>query len=214
MPVSTEPEFSRFAVGLTGGIGSGKSAVAEMLGHRGAAIIDTDQIAHALTAPGGAAMPRIAATFGANFVTSDGALDRAAMRERVFTDPEAKRQLEAILHPMISEQTRAEARRAHGDYLVIVVPLLVESGRWKDRVQRVLVVDCSEALQIERVMRRSQLSANQVRAIMAAQATREQRLAAADDVILNEQALSALEAPVEALHQRYRALAAIQERRT
>ncbi len=214
MPVSTEPEFSRFAVGLTGGIGSGKSAVAEMLGHRGAAIIDTDQIAHALTAPGGAAMPRIAATFGDSFVTSDGALDRAAMRERVFTDPEAKRQLEAILHPMISEQTRAEARRAHGDYLVFVVPLLVESGRWKDRVQRVLVVDCSEALQIERVMRRSQLSANQVRAIMAAQATREQRLAAADDVILNEQALSALEAPVEALHQRYRALAAIQERRT
>ncbi len=214
MPVSTEPEFSRFAVGLTGGIGSGKSAVAEMLGHRGAAIIDTDQIAHALTAPGGAAMPRIAATFGDNFVTSDGALNRAAMRERVFTDPEAKRQLEAILHPMISEQTRAEARRAHGDYLVFVVPLLVESGRWKDRVQRVLVVDCSEALQIERVMRRSQLSANQVRAIMAAQATREQRLAAADDVILNEQALSALEAPVEALHQRYRALAAIQERRT
>lgn len=208
MSTNTEPALQRFSIGLTGGIGSGKSAVADMLARRGAAIIDTDQIAHALTAPGGAAMPQIAASFGDNFLTSEGALNRAAMRERVFSDPEAKRRLEAILHPLISQQTRAEAERAQGAYLVFVVPLLVESGRWKDRVDRVLVVDCPEALQVERVMHRSQLTAEQVRAIMAAQASREQRLAVADDVIVNDQPLPALEQAVEALHQRYLALAA------
>lgn len=208
MSTNTEPASQRFSIGLTGGIGSGKSAVADMLARRGAAIIDTDQIAHALTAPGGAAMPQIAASFGDNFLTSEGALNRAAMRERVFSDPEAKRRLEAILHPLISQQTRAEAERAQGAYLVFVVPLLVESGRWKDRVDRVLVVDCPEALQVERVMHRSQLTAEQVRAIMAAQASREQRLAVADDVIVNDQPLPALEQAVEALHQRYLALAA------
>ena len=208
MSTNTEPALQRFSIGLTGGIGSGKSAVADMLARRGAAIIDTDQIAHALTAPGGAAMPQIAASFGDNFLTSEGALNRAAMRERVFSDPEAKRRLEAILHPLISQQTRAEAERAQGAYLVFVVPLLVESGRWKDRVDRVLAVDCPEALQVERVMHRSQLTAEQVRAIMAAQASREQRLAVADDVIVNDQPLPALEQAVEALHQRYLALAA------
>lgn len=204
----TEKAFNRFSVGLTGGIGSGKSAVADLLGKRGAAIIDTDQIAHALTAPGGAAMPSIAEQFGNNFLTSDGALDRVAMRERVFSDAAAKRQLEAILHPLIRQQTRVEAERVSGSYLVFVVPLLVESGRWKDTVDRVLVVDCSEALQIERVMRRSRLSAEQVRAIMATQASREARLAVADDVIVNDRALETLEQSVAALHQRYLALAA------
>lgn len=201
--------FPRFSVGLTGGIGSGKSAVADMLGARGAAIIDTDQISHALTAPGGAAMPEIARLFGNNFLTSEGALNRAAMRERVFSDPDAKRQLEAILHPLIAEQTSAQALTAKGDYLVFVVPLLVESGRWKDRVDRVLVVDCSEALQIERVMRRNQLSAEQVERIMASQASRAARRAVADDVIVNEQPLDALDAEVERLHQRYLSLAQV-----
>jgi dephospho-CoA kinase len=175
----TEKAFNRFSVGLTGGIGSGKSAVADLLAQQGAAIIDTDQIAHALTAPGGAAIRPIAEQFGDGFLTPEGALDRAAMRERVFSDAAAKRQLEAILHPLIRQQTRIEAERVPGSYLVFVVPLLVESGRWKDSVDRVLVVDCSEALQLERVMRRSQLSAEQVRAIMATQASREARLAAA-----------------------------------
>ena len=203
----TEKAFNRFSVGLTGGIGSGKSAVADLLAQQGAAIIDTDQIAHSLTAPGGAAMPPIAEQFGDSFLTPEGALDRAAMRERVFSDAAAKRQLEAILHPLIRQQTRIEAERVPGSYLVFVVPLLVESGRWKDSVDRVLVVDCSEALQLERVMRRSQLSAEQVRAIMATQASREARLAAADDVIVNDQALDTLEQAVVALHQRYLALA-------
>ncbi len=129
------------------------------------------------------------------------------MRERVFSDPAAKRQLEAILHPLIGQQTAIQADRTPGSYLVFVVPLLVESGRWKDRVDRVLVVDCSEALQLERVMRRSQLTGEQVRAIMATQASREQRLAVADDVIINDQGLDALEPTVAALHQRYLALA-------
>jgi dephospho-CoA kinase len=203
----TEKAFNRFSVGLTGGIGSGKSAVADLLAQQGAAIIDTDQIAHALTAPGGAAIRPIAEQFGDSFLTPEGALDRAAMRERVFSDAAAKRQLEAILHPLIRQQTRIEAERVPGSYLVFVVPLLVESGRWKDSVDRVLVVDCSEALQLERVMRRSQLSAEQVRAIMATQASREARLAVADDVIVNDQALDTLEQAVVALHQRYLALA-------
>jgi len=203
----TEKAFNRFSVGLTGGIGSGKSAVADLLAQQGAAIIDTDQIAHALTAPGGAAIRPIAEQFGDSFLTPEGALDRAAMRERVFSDAAAKRQLEAILHPLIRQQTRIEAERVPGSYLVFVVPLLVESGRWKDSVDRVLVVDCSEALQLERVMRRSQLSAEQVRAIMATQASREARLAVADDVIVNDQALDTLKQAVVALHQRYLALA-------
>ncbi len=203
----TEKAFNRFSVGLTGGIGSGKSAVADLLAQQGAAIIDTDQIAHALTAPGGVAIRPIAEQFGDGFLTPEGALDRAAMRERVFSDAAAKRQLEAILHPLIRQQTRIEAERVPGSYLVFVVPLLVESGRWKDSVDRVLVVDCSEALQLERVMRRSQLSAEQVRAIMATQASREARLAVADDVIVNDQALDTLEQAVVALHQRYLALA-------
>lgn len=205
----TEKLVERFSVGLTGGIGSGKSAVAEILGRLGASIIDTDQIAHALTASGGAAMSQIAHVFGNSFLTADGALNRAAMRERVFSDPVAKRELEALLHPLIGQQTLLQAQGAQGVYLVFVVPLLVESDRWRNRVDRVLVVDCSEAQQVERVMRRSQLSEEQVRAIMANQATRAQRLAVADDVILNEGTLSELEKTVGALHQRYLSLAAI-----
>lgn len=198
----------KFSIGLTGGIGSGKSLVADLFAARGAAIVDTDLIAHALTAPGGAAMAAIRDAFGAAFLTADGALNRAAMRERVFSDPEAKRQLEGILHPLIGAQTEQAAESAQGPYLVFVVPLLVESGRWKERVDRVLVVDCPESLQVERVMRRNALSAAQVESIMAAQATRAQRLAAADDVIVNDGERAAVEAAVERLDAGYRLLAA------
>lgn len=197
----------KFSIGLTGGIGSGKSLVADLFAARGAALIDTDLIAHSLTTAEGRAMPAIRAAFGDSFLTANGALDRAAMRQRVFSDPVAKRQLEAILHPLIGEETEAAATVASGSYLIFVVPLLVESGRWRQRVDRILVVDCSEALQLERVMQRNQLAAQQVQAIMDAQASRADRLAAADDVIINDAGTAALEVEVERLHQQYLALA-------
>ena len=200
-------KFTQFSVGLTGGIGSGKSAVATLLGELGASIIDTDAISHSLTAAGGAAMPDIATLFGNKYLTSDGALDRAAMRELVFSDQAARRQLESVLHPLIAQKTLAEAKQANGLYVIFVVPLLVESARWKDRVDRILVVDCSETLQIERVTRRNNLTAAQVQAIMATQVSRTQRLAAANDVVVNETSLEALRTEVERLHQRYLKLA-------
>ncbi len=199
---------TRFAVGLTGGIGSGKSMVADLFAARGVAVIDTDQIAHSLTAPAGAAMPAIRAAFGPGFVTPEGALDRRAMRDKVFANPAARHQLEAILHPMITSHAEAAANLAAGPYLLFVVPLLVQSGRWKERVDRVLVVDCSEEEQAARVMRRNGLPRAQVEAIMAAQSPRAARLAAADDVIVNDRTPAALDAEVERLHASYMALAA------
>lgn len=200
-------KFTQFSVGLTGGIGSGKSAVATLLGELGASIIDTDAISHSLTAAGGDAMPAIATLFGNKYLTPDGALDRAAMRELVFSDQAARRQLESVLHPLIAQKTLVEANQARGLYLIFVVPLLVESGRWKDRVDRILVVDCSEDLQIQRVMRRNKMTAPQVQAIMATQVNRTQRLAAATDIVVNETSLEALREEVEQLHQRYLGLA-------
>ena len=200
--------FNKFSVGLTGGIGSGKSLVADQFATLGAAVIDTDLIAHQLTGAGGAAMPAIRETFGDSFLTSEGALDRAAMRTHVFSDPAARKQLEAILHPMIAMQTRAQAQAATGDYLMFVVPLLTESGKWKNRVDRVLVVDCPESLQISRVMQRNQLSADTVQAIMNTQATRAARLAIADDVIVNDGSLAIVTDAVLRLHEQYRTLAA------
>lgn len=200
--------FDRFSVGLTGGIGSGKSLVADAFARLGAAIIDTDQIAHQLTGAHGAAMPALREAFGDAFLTSDGALDRAAMRAKVFSDAKARHRLEAILHPMIAEQTHAQAASARGDYLMFVVPLLTESGKWKDRVDRVLVVDCPESLQLARVMQRSQLTAEAVQAIMATQASRAARLAIADDVIVNDGEIKAVIEDVHTLHHRYQALAA------
>ncbi|HTN66079.1 MAG TPA: dephospho-CoA kinase [Burkholderiaceae bacterium] len=192
-----------FVVGLTGGIGSGKSMVADLFAQRGAAIIDTDQIAHQLTQADGAAMAAIRAAFGAEFVSANGAMDRVKMRQRVFSDGAAKKQLEAILHPLIQSECERAASSARGSYLIFVVPLLVESGRWSQRVARVLVVDCPEAMQVERVMRRNSLDAAQVQAIMAAQATRAARLAAADDVITNDGEPAALIPQVERLHALY-----------
>lgn len=196
-----------FSVGLTGGIGSGKTTVANMFAARGAAIIDTDQIAHELTMPTGIAMPAIARQFGTEFVAPDGSLNRARMRARVFADPAEKNRLEAILHPLIQSECDRAAQQAQGAYLMFVVPLLVESGYWKKRVSRVLVVDCPEPLQVQRVMARSGLEEAQVRAIMAVQATRAQRLAAADDIVSNEGDAAALAPQIDRLHALYCSLA-------
>lgn len=197
-----------FTVGLTGGIGCGKTTVADQFAARGASVIDTDQIAHALTAPHGAAMPALLAEFGDEFATAEGALDRARMRNLVFTDPGARTRLEAILHPKIREATIAAAAIATGPYVMFVVPLLIESGTWAGRVSRILVIDCPEELQVQRVMARSSLPEAQVRAIMAAQASRQQRLDAADDVILNDDGMELLAPQVERAHAFYLAQAA------
>lgn len=197
--MSTRP----FVVGLTGGIGSGKSAVADRFATLGAAVVDTDRIAHALTAPEGAAMPALRAAFGEGIVAADGALNRAAMRALAFEDASVRKRLEAILHPLIRDESARQCAAAVAPYVVLVVPLLIESGTYRERVQRLCVVDCPEALQVERVMCRSGLDERQVRAIMAAQATRAARLAAADDVVDNAGSLEALQARVAALHGEY-----------
>lgn len=195
-----------FSVGLTGGIGCGKSTVADLFAALGATIVDTDIIAHALTAPQGAAMPAIVAEFGPDFAQPDGALDRARMRTLVFSDATARARLEAILHPRIRAATEAAGQAATGAYVIYVVPLLIESGSWRERVTRVLAIDCSEDTQVARVMQRSHLTADEVRAIMATQVTRARRLAEADDVVDNDAGLDALRAQVQALHERYLAL--------
>ena len=197
-----------YIVGLTGGIGSGKSAAAQVFEELGATVIDTDAIAHALTAPGGAAIEPVRISFGAGYLTPDGALSRAHMRELVFADAAKKNLLESILHPMIRARTSELALAARSPYVILMVPLLVESNDYRRRCQRILVVDCPEELQIERVMARSGLSADQVRAIMANQVTRGARLAAADDVIDNSQDPAHLRRQVEALHARYLQIAA------
>lgn len=197
-----------FAVGLTGGIGSGKTTVADLFAKHGVSVVDTDVIAHRITAPGGAAMPLIEQAFGAQYVASDGALDRAKMRALVFSDDAAKAKLEAITHPLIRAETEREREAATGPYVVIVVPLLVESGTWRSRVDRVLVVDCGLETQIARVMRRNAFSREQVLAIIARQATREARLAAADDVVVNDDTpFEQLSEEVRRLHRRYLTLA-------
>ena len=197
-----------FTVGLTGGIGSGKSAAAQVFEELGATVIDTYAIAHALTAPGGAAIAPIRAAFGADYITPDGALDRARMRELVFAHAAKKRLLESILHPMIRAQTIELVQAARGAYVVLMIPLLIESRDFRKRCQRVLVVDCPDELQLARVMARSGLAAAQVRAIMANQVSREARLAAADDVIDNSRDLAHLRRQVEVLHARYLQFAA------
>ena len=200
---TVSPSPLRFAVGLTGGIGCGKSTVADLFAARGAAVIDTDQIAHGLTAPHGAAMPALVAEFGPGYATPDGALDRAKMRALVFSDPSARARLEGILHPRIREATAAAALLADGPYTIFVVPLLIESGTWRERVARVLAIDCSEETQVARVMARNGLTEEQVRAIMAAQVPRARRLAEADDVIVNDAGVDNLLPQVERLHLRY-----------
>jgi dephospho-CoA kinase len=173
-------------IGLTGGIGSGKSTVARLLVEHGAALIDTDAIARALALPGGSAMAAIRAEFGTNALDAAGGLDRARMRELVFADASAKERLEAILHPMIGIEVNRQTLAAAGRILVFDVPLLVESAHWRTRVDRVLVVDCNEATQVERVMQRSGWTREAVQAVIAQQASRPARRAAADAVIYNE----------------------------
>jgi dephospho-CoA kinase len=190
-------------IGLTGGIGSGKSTVAGLLVARGAALVDTDAIARELTASGGAAITPIAAAFGAGIIGPDGALDRTAMRTLAFGDAGAKQRLEAILHPLIGEaaSARAQAALRHGARLVVYdVPLLAESRHWRERVDRVLVVDCSEATQVLRVAARPGWSEEAARRVVAQQATRAARRAIADAVIFNDGiGLDALESEVDAL---------------
>jgi len=197
-----------YIVGLTGGIGSGKSAAAQVFAELGITVIDTDAIAHALTAPGGAAIAPIRAAFGDEYIGPEGALSRPRMRELVFADAAKKSQLESILHPLIRTQSTDLVKDARSPYVILMVPLLVESGDYRRRCQRILVVDCPEELQLARVSARSGLAAGQVRAIMANQATRGARLAAADDVIDNSRDLAQLHHQVETLHARYLQFAA------
>jgi dephospho-CoA kinase len=192
-----------FVVGLTGGIGSGKSAAAAEFERLGADVVDTDAIAHELTGRGGAALREIERVFGDALIGDTGALDRAKMRSLVFADPAAKKALEALLHPLIREESQRRIAAARGPYVVLVVPLLVESTEYRRRVDRVLVVDAPEELQVERVRARSGLAEAEVRAIIAAQATRADRLAAADDVIENRGTIDALRQQVAAFHRKY-----------
>ncbi len=193
--------MSDLKIGLSGGIGSGKSTVARRFAALGALLVDTDALAHALTAPGGAAVARIAAAFGADMITADGAMDRAKMRALAFGQPAERLRLEAILHPMIAAATRAEAQRAApGQAIVFDVPLLAESGTWRARVDRIVIVDCSPATQVARVVQRSGWTAEAVERAIAQQATRAQRRAIADAVIVNETlSLAQLEGEVDAL---------------
>lgn len=196
-------EPGRYVVGLTGGIGSGKTTVANLFAEHGAALIDTDEIARALTSPGGAAIPQIVAGFGEHFVMPDGSMNRAAIRTQVFADPAMKARLESILHPLIRSACELALRQFNAPYALLVVPLLVETGHYLPWCKRVLVVDCEEETQVKRVMQRSHLTREQVHAIMASQATRKARLALADDVIDNDAAPDSLAAQVSLLHERY-----------
>lgn len=172
-------------IGLTGGIGSGKSMVADYLSELGAAVVDTDVISHELTAAGGAAMSDIELAFGTDVISEDGSLNRDVMRKMAFEQPHIRKQLEEIIHPLIFHETLRQAMQAQGDYLLLVVPLLVESGRWQDRVDKICVVDCEPETQIQRVIKRNNLSVDAVQRIISAQATRSQRLNKADYVVSN-----------------------------
>jgi dephospho-CoA kinase len=194
-------------VGLTGGIGSGKSAVAERFARRAVPVIDTDVIAHDLTRAGSTALQEIRRHFGDAILAADGALDRAALRRLVFADPAARRVLESILHPRIRQGVAQQLAALDVPYALVVVPLLVETGGWGDTVQRVLLVDCPASIRIERVMRRSGLSRADVLAIMSAQADDAARRAVADDVLDNTGAPGDLDAAVAQLHARYLLLA-------
>lgn len=195
------PRFcDRFCIGLTGGIASGKSTVSERLAQLGAGIVDTDVIAHQLTQAGGAAMHAITAAFGTDFLNADGSLNRGAMRARVFGNPAERARLEAILHPMIHTLTRELGEKVAGDYVVFVVPLLVESPRWRQQVDRIVVVDCEPSVQLQRLVQRSGISVEQAAQMIAAQASREQRLAAGDITVQNHNDKVMLLQAIDTLH--------------
>jgi dephospho-CoA kinase len=196
-----------YVVGLTGGIGCGKSKAAEFFAELGAEVVDTDAISHALTGPGGRAMEAIAAAFGPTYVRADGALDRARTRSLVFADAGAKARLESILHPLIRAESLRRIRDSAAPYVILVVPLLLETGGYRELLSRVLVVDCEESQQIARVAARSGLAEDEIGRIMRAQLPRAERVAAAHDVLVNDADLETLRARVRALHQRYLAAA-------
>jgi dephospho-CoA kinase len=194
---------TKFRLGLTGGIGSGKTTVANFFAELGASIIDTDAIAHQLTAANGDAIPIIELVFGAAAIQADGALNRSYMRDLIFQDASKKKQLETILHPLIRLEAERQALLTQGNYLIFVVPLLFESGNWQSRVDQIAVVDCHVETQIQRVIQRNGLARAQVEAIIKSQATRSNRLAIADVVIDSEQSLIQLKKQVTTLHQVY-----------
>ena len=192
-------------IGLTGGIGSGKTAVSDLLAKLGAGIVDTDLIAHQITAANGVAISAIKKHFGPDFIAADGSLNREKMRSLVFTKPEARKSLEAITHPLIREESSRQALKLSQEgarYLVFVVPLLIESGSWMTLIDRLVVVDCPEEVQINRVMQRSNLPREDVERILMSQATRAERLKHADMVIENQGSLQDLEVEVQSLHQK------------
>ena len=193
-------------IGLTGGIASGKSTVADMFAEFGAIVIDTDLIAREVVLPGQPALDEIKRSFGSSVLREDGTLDRGAMRQLVFADANARRQLEAILHPRIQQETQHQSDQAGGDYQLIVIPLLVESSL-KSFVDRILVVDCDEETQIRRLLARDAESSAQARRMLAAQSSRAERLAIADDVISNDGDLVSTRSQVAALHEIYVSLA-------
>jgi dephospho-CoA kinase len=198
-----------YLVGLTGGIGSGKSTVADMFAALGARIVDTDLISHQLTQPNGEAIPALRDAFGAHIINAQGALDRVAMRELIFNHPEEKKRLEAILHPLILAQAKQQSTHpTDAPYTLVVVPLLFENNRYSDWLHRVITVDCPEEEQIRRTMQRSKLDEAAVRAIMAQQINREARLKLSDEIILNNGSLDDLNAQVVGMHRRLSALAA------
>ncbi|MGN6520452.1 MAG: dephospho-CoA kinase [Dokdonella sp.] len=192
-----------YTVALSGGIASGKSAAAERFAALGAHVIDADLVARELVEPGEPALQEIVANFGAGVLTAGGALDRRALRERVFTDAAARRRLEAILHPRVRETLRQRADEPCGSYAMVVVPLLAENAEQYAWVDRVLVVDVPRETQLARLLARDGISPATAEAMLAAQASREQRLAIADDVIVNDGSLADLDAAVAALHERY-----------
>ena len=197
-----------FAVGLTGGIGSGKTTVAQLFASHGAGLVDTDEISRQLTAAGQPAVATIAKRFGHAFVAKDGSLDRARMRRLVFGNPSDRKDLEAILHPLIRQESIRQIRDVRGPYVVVVVPLLLESAGYDGIIERVLVVDCDPETQVRRVMQRSGLARDEVLSIIASQIPREHRLSAADDIIQNDSDIDTLGERVKTLHAKYLGLAA------
>lgn len=190
-------------IGLTGGIGSGKSSVSKIFMELGIEVVDTDQIAHELTQPGGAAIAAIRQLFGEAYITPEGALDRQKMRQLVFADNSRRTQLETLLHPLILEETTRRISQCRTPYVIVAVPLLFETTLFLSLVHRVLVVDCEESLQVERTMARSRLSADEVKVIIKTQISRDQRLEKAQDVIVNDRDINYLKKQVQQLHQHY-----------
>ena len=206
MSTNPTPPSRRLRIGLTGGIASGKSTVSRMFSELGIAVIDADELSRQVVEPGTRGLAAVVRRFGPDVLDADGRLNRAALRARIFADPAARRDLEAIMHPLIRAAMDEQAAAVPGPYVVLAIPLLVEGGR-SDRVDRLLVVDVDEATQIARVVSRDGVPESQARAILAAQASREQRLRAADDVICNGGSVAELRHSVEILHQRYLELA-------